>query len=106
MQEFVMLFSIIGADQKDGAALRVSNAEAHRAHMILVQDQIAFAGPLQNDDGGRVIGSLLVIDFPDRQSAENWLANEPFYKAGVYASIEVRRFVNKWPQRSGYVAAA
>lgn len=101
-----MLFSIIGTDQKDGASIRVSNAEAHRAHMTLIQEQIAFAGPLQNDDGDRVIGSLIVADFPDRQSAENWLAHEPFYKAGVYASIEIRRFVNKWPQRSGHVAAA
>jgi uncharacterized protein len=101
-----MLFSIIGSDQKDGASIRVSNAEAHRAHMSLIQERIAFAGPLQNDDGDRVVGSLIVADFPDRQSAENWLAYEPFYKAGVYASIEIRRFVNKWPQRAGHVPAA
>jgi uncharacterized protein YciI len=101
-----MLFSIIGTDRKDNAPVRASNADALRAHMTLIQEQIAFAGPLQSDDGNRVIGSLIVIDFPDRQSAENWLAHEPFYKAGVYATIEIRRFVNKWPQRSGYVAAA
>jgi|SRR5271154_1947629 len=101
-----MLFSIIGTDQEVGASLRVSNAEAHQTHMALIREQIAFAGPLHNDNGSRVIGSLIVADFPDRQSAENWLAHEPFYKAGVYASIEIRRFVNKWPQRSGHVPAA
>jgi uncharacterized protein len=101
-----MLFAIVGTDQKAGASLRVSNAEAHQAHMTLIREQIAFAGPLQTDDGDKVIGSLIVADFPDRESAEKWLAHESFYKAGVYASIEIRRFVNRWPQRSGHVPAA
>lgn len=99
-----MLFSIIGTDKKDSARLRSSNAEAHRTHMTLIQEHIAFAGPLQNDDGDRVVGSLIVADFPDRQSVENWLAHEPFFKAGIYASIEILQFVNRWPQRAGHVA--
>ena len=31
-----------------------------------------------------------------------WLADEPFTRAGLYASTEVHAFVNLWPQRAGF----
>ena len=49
-------------------------------------------------------GSLLVIDFADRAAAEAWLRDEPFTRAGVYASSSVRAFHNLWPQRVGFVS--
>ena len=49
-------------------------------------------------------GSLLVIDFADRAAAEAWLRDEPFTRAGVYATSSVRAFRNLWPQRVGFVS--
>jgi hypothetical protein len=43
-------------------------------------------GPFTKDDGQTMIGSLLAIDFDSREAAHAWLANEPFTKAGLYAS--------------------
>ena len=62
-----MLFSIIGTDQEVGASLRVSNAEAHQTHMALIREQIAFAGPLHNDNGSRVIGWSPTFPIASRQ---------------------------------------
>jgi uncharacterized protein YciI len=70
-----------------------------------VADRIAFAGPLTQDDGQTMLGSLLVIDFDDRAAAERWMADEPFTKAGLYQTASVLPFVNLWPQRTGFPPA-
>lgn len=49
-----------------------------------------------------MIGSLLVIDFPGRAAAEAWLAQEPFHRSGLYASVQIHAFSNLWPQRIGF----
>ena len=36
-----------------------------------------------------MVGSLMVMDFPDREAAKAWLANEPFNKDGLFASVAV-----------------
>ena len=35
-----------------------------------------------------------------------WLAEEPFTRAGLYASTSVHAFQNLWPQKAGYPPAA
>jgi uncharacterized protein len=52
-----------------------------------------------------MIGSLLVIEFASREAAQAWLANEPFTRAGLYASAAVHAFVNLWPQQAGFPPA-
>ena len=32
----------------------------------------------------------------------DWIADEPFTRAGVYASVTVQAFVNLWPQKTGF----
>ncbi|MCY1378271.1 hypothetical protein D9M69_658880 [compost metagenome] len=53
-----------------------------------------------------MLGSLLVIDFPTRDAAHAWLAEEPFTQAGLYGSSSVHAFVNLWPQKAGFPPAA
>jgi hypothetical protein len=67
---------------------------------------MAFAGPLVADDGQTMLGSLLAIDFPSRDAAHAWLADEPFTRAGLYASVTIHAFVNLWPQRAGFAPSA
>ena len=70
-----------------------------------MQDRIAFAGPLvADDDAATMVGSLLVIEFPSREAAHAWLAQEPFMQAGLFASTSVQAFVNLWPQKAGFPA--
>jgi uncharacterized protein YciI len=51
-----------------------------------------------------MIGSLLAIDFDSRDAALAWLADEPFTRAGLYASSQLQAFVNLWPQRAGFAS--
>jgi uncharacterized protein YciI len=66
---------------------------------------MAFAGPLLADDGKQMIGSLLAIDFDSREAAQRWLQDEPFTRAGIYASVSVHAFANLWPQKAGFPPA-
>lgn len=93
-------------DKPGAADLRQQVRPQHKAYLGAVADRIAFAGPLTADDGQTMIGSLLAIDFPSREAAQAWLADEPFTRAGLYAGVEVHAFVNLWPQKAGFPPAA
>lgn len=92
-------------DRPDGAALRQRVRPEHKAYLAQVADRIAFAGPLVHDDGVTMLGSLLAIDFDRREAAMDWLAEEPFTRAGLYAGVEVQAFLNLWPQKAGFPPA-
>lgn len=98
-----MLFAFMLIDKPDQGALRQRVRPEHKNYLAQVADRIAFAGPLTHDDGQAMLGSLLVIDFESRDAAHAWLADEPFTRAGLYASTAIHAFVNLWPQRSGFV---
>ncbi|ARP80218.1 hypothetical protein CAL12_04810 [Bordetella genomosp. 8] len=99
-----MLFAIHMLDKPGVTDIRTRIRPEHRAYLATKADQMAFAGPLLADDGETMIGSLLVIDFPSRDAAEQWLRDEPFTRHGVYGSTSVHAFVNLWPQKVGFPA--
>ena len=100
----IYLFRLL--DKPDASALRLRLRPEHKAYLAKVAGRIAFAGPLTHDDGQTMIGSVLAIDFPSREAAQAWLADEPFTRAGLYAGSEIHAFVNLWPQKAGFPPAA
>lgn len=101
-----MLFAFILLDKPDHGELRQRVRPVHKDYLAAVAGRMAFAGPLTHDDGKTMLGSLLVIDFPSRDAAHAWLAEEPFTRAGLYASTTIHAFVNLWPQQAGFPPAA
>ena len=101
-----MIYILYLRDKPGGAALRQRVRPQHKAYLGAVADRIAFAGPLTGDDGVTMIGSLLAIEFENRAAARAWLNDEPFTRAGLYASVEIHGFVNLWPQKTGFPPAA
>lgn len=53
--------------------------------------ELKLAGPVL-DAAGDACGSLLVIDVADREAAEAWAAQDPYAKAGIFASLDIRRW--------------
>lgn len=92
-------------DRPGSGDLRTQVRPAHKEYLGRMADRIAFAGPLLGDDGQTMCGSLLAIDFPSREDAMAWLRDEPFTRAGVYASTAVHAFTNLWPQKAGFPPA-
>jgi len=87
-----MLFSIHMIDRPDAIDLRASTADDHKAFVGAYLDSMLIGGPLLADDGKTAVGSLIVMDFPDRAAALAFIAEEPYNRAGLFESVTIRAF--------------
>ncbi|MDH3739026.1 MAG: YciI family protein [Alphaproteobacteria bacterium] len=92
-----MLFSILIHDEPDSAALRDQHRAAHLDYLKAFDDQTLFAGPFTSDDETADLGSLRLIDFPDRAAAEQHVADEPYVIGGVQKRWQIHRWQASLP---------
>lgn len=81
-----------GLDRPDGAAIRQEFHPAHSAYLREHAGNILVRGPLRNDDDTQSLGSVLLLDMPDMDAARDFIANEPFNKAGLYENPMLTRW--------------
>jgi hypothetical protein len=86
-----MLYIIYQIDKPEAADLRAAHREAHFAYLDAHEDILVLGGAMLADDGATRTGSVLIINVPDREAAEQFSANEPFRKAGLFARVEINR---------------
>ena len=82
-----MLIALIAKDKDGALQTRLDNREAHVAH-IKNSGVVMHAGPFL-DDAGDMCGSLVVLDVADMAAAQDWAANDPYAKAGLFESTEL-----------------
>lgn len=87
-----MLFTIHCLDGDDGAERRTEQMAAHSARLRTASPKPLVYGPLLSDDGERGIGSLFIVDVPDRAAALEWIDADPFRTGGVWQEVRVHRF--------------
>lgn len=87
-----MQFVIHAHDRTDSAALRASLREAHLAYLDQHRNITVARGPLLDDAGNQIIGSLLLLDVANRAEAEAFAANEPYSRAGIYEWKTIERW--------------
>ena len=87
-----MLFHIYCIDKLNKKELRNKNREAHLNYMKKFKNQVLVAGPMLSDDGNSMIGSIFIINFSDRSNADDFCSNDPYQKAGLFKSSEIRLF--------------
>jgi uncharacterized protein YciI len=86
----VKLFAFRCLDRAGSADLRSAALAAHLAHIEAHIDDYAVAGPLK--DGERTIGSLLVIKAADTVEARARFEADPYFAAGIWATITSEEF--------------
>jgi uncharacterized protein YciI len=42
------------------------------------------------DDDGKMIGSVMVVDYPSREELDNWLKVEPYVVGNVWQKIDIK----------------
>lgn len=89
-----MLFLIECRQVPDGQAIRDAHQDAHRAYLRDSPVDIKLAGPMVADDGGQRIGSVFIVDVPDRAAAEAFSAADPFRRHGLFATVTITRFLD------------
>jgi uncharacterized protein YciI len=85
-----MLFALICTDKPDGVAIRKANRPEHLAYLKSLGDTLKFAGPFTEEDGQTMNGSLIVVEAASLEAARAIADGDPFAKAGVFESVEVR----------------
>ena len=87
-----MQFLVLGYDGKDELALsrRLAAREAH----ITLGNELRDSGNMlfgvaMLDEGGKMYGSMLVVDFQSRETLDGWLKLEPYVTGGVWKKVTV-----------------
>ena len=89
-------FVVLCRDGQGSASLRALTLDAHRTYVDTWSKSIVLSGPLVDDDGLTRIGQFYVVDVDSRAGAEEFVANDPFTIAGVFASVEITRILSRY----------
>ncbi len=86
-----MLFAVICNDKPASLQLRMDTRPEHLVFLetLNAKGSLAFAGPFL-DSEGKPNGSLVVVEAPDQRAAELIAGQDPYAKAGLFASVEIR----------------
>ncbi len=90
-----MLFAVYALDKENSLEIRMDTRERHLAY--LMSSPLVFAGPLL-DEEGNMCGSLIVLEMEDVSQVEEFTENDPYAIAGLFESVEIRRFVKAFPR--------
>ena len=85
-----MEYMIRALDGENMLEKRLEVRQAHLENLSSIRGKILCAGGLL-DEEGKMKGSALVIDFEDPAALEEYLASEPYIKAGVWQNVETHR---------------
>lgn len=90
-----MQFLLTAYDGTDSGAperrLRVREGHLKKISDLKRNGEFLFGGAIL-DASGKMIGSMIVYDFPDRQSLDERLKDEPYITNGVWEKIEIQPF--------------
>ena len=87
-----MFFVVLTSDKPGSAQVRADNRPAHIDYLNSFGTKLVAAGATLSDDGESMTGSFLLVDVADRAAAEDFARNDPFAKAGLFATTEIRRW--------------
>lgn len=83
-----MQFLVKAYDGPDMLEKRMEVRPRHLEGMKKLGSQIICAGGLL-DEAGKMKGSALVMEFPDRAALNEYLTAEPYVTSGVWQKIEI-----------------
>jgi hypothetical protein len=83
-----MLFVLTAIDKENSLALRMQTRAAHFEY-AKATGMIKLGGPFL-DAAGEMAGSMIVIEAADLAAAKAWAASDPYAKAGLFASVDIR----------------
>jgi len=99
-----MLYAIISEDVENSLQKRLAVRPAHLERLQLLQNEgrLILAGPhpqIDSEDPGPAgfSGSLVVAEFPNLESAQQWADADPYLLKGAYAKVTVKPFKKVFP---------
>ncbi|MFZ1070722.1 MAG: YciI family protein [Methyloceanibacter sp.] len=88
-----MLYALICTDKPNSLAMRKAKRPEHVAYLKSLGDTLKLAGPFTEADGETMNGSLIVVEAASLLAAKEIAAGDPYAKAGLFASVEIRPWI-------------
>jgi len=85
-----MLFVAICLDKAGHQQTRLDHRPEHLAYLNGLKEKLKVAGALLGPDTKTPVGSMLIYDCADEAEARGLAAADPFTKAGLFASVDVK----------------
>jgi uncharacterized protein YciI len=83
-------FLILAHGRPAPAALQGAPAEEQHRYLADAHPGCLIAlGPLLSEDGAEWMGTAMLVELPDRDTAEALMKEEPYARAGRYESVEI-----------------
>lgn len=90
-----MYFVVFGTDKPGHAKVRDEQRPGHREHLRNPGPhpvQVRLGGPTLDESGKSMNGTMLVVESDSIAAVRTFLADDPYSKAGLFATIEVRQW--------------
>lgn len=78
-------------DDAPSRRLKVRQGHLDKTSTLKKNGEFLFGGAILNEKG-EMIGSMIVYEFPDRQSLDERLKDEPYILGGVWQKIDIQPF--------------
>ena len=85
-----MLFVATCLDKTGHLQTRLDNRPTHLAYLNGLKEKLKVAGALLGPDAQTPVGSMLIFDCADEAEARALAAGDPFAKAGLFDSIDIK----------------
>jgi uncharacterized protein YciI len=99
-----MWYAVMSEDVPDSLPLRAKARPDHieRLQALAAEGRILIAGPhpaIDSNEPGEAgfTGSLVVVEFPSLEEAQEWADADPYAAAGVYKRVVVKPFKHILP---------
>jgi uncharacterized protein YciI len=90
-----MNFTVYCLDHPGMLQRRLDNYEAHKAYLQTAPVKTLISGPLVELDGKTIIGSFFLYEADHINELQRFVDEDPFNKAGIWRTIEVRAFLKR-----------
>jgi len=99
-----MLYSIVGSDVPNSLQKRMAARPDHVARLqaLKAEGRLILAGPnpaIDSADPGEAgfNGSIIIAEFDSLEQAQQWANEDPYIKASVYQSVDVKPYIKVLP---------
>jgi uncharacterized protein YciI len=83
-----MLFAVHCVDAPGVDAIRAQYLTPHKDYLV-GQKHILVVGGALTSTADEPVGSLYIVNVPDRKAAEAFSQNDPFTSAGVFGTVTI-----------------
>jgi uncharacterized protein len=95
LNTIIMQFLLVAFDGTDAGALdrrmKVRDEHLRGIDTLKKSGEFLFGGAIL-DDEGKMIGSMIVYEFPDRKGLDDVLKNEVYMTEGVWHTVDIRPY--------------